>query len=217
MSDKDKLPHWNDAALLALSRDSRSWLTMSGDYVDMRSHVPILYSIARQVCWPDPYAQAPNSSPVALEIGVRSGISTLAILHAMRETNGRLISVDCDEEQTFLARASVSVAGLSPWWEFQCALSDDFVHSAPERLDLLLIDGDHSEEQVRKDIKNYLPRVRANGICLMHDYYNDAGCFELSGSGTAVVAHELKKQVGKYEVLTLPFSYGLTIVRVLTQ
>lgn len=37
-------------------------------------------------------------------------------------------------------------------------------------LDLVFIDADHSEEGIRNDIENWLPKVRSGGILAGHDY-----------------------------------------------
>lgn len=209
------VPQWSDAVMVALTRDTRHWLVMDGDFPDMRPHALILYSLAKWVCWPDPHSSRAKSRPQCVEIGVRSGVSTLPILQAMSETGGTLFSVDCDAEQAEIAKASIEAAGLSAQWQFACTTSDDFAAGAPPEIDFLLIDGDHSEEQVRKDVANYLPRVRRNGICVLHDYFLNGECTQLAGSGVAVVVQEIQQQNDKYEVVTLPWSYGLTIVRCL--
>lgn len=40
----------------------------------------------------------------------------------------------------------------------------------PESIDFVYIDGDHSYEQCKRDIINYLPLVKAGGIIGGHDY-----------------------------------------------
>ena len=37
-------------------------------------------------------------------------------------------------------------------------------------IDLLFIDGDHGYPQVKKDLENYWPKVKAGGVLLGHDY-----------------------------------------------
>jgi len=37
-------------------------------------------------------------------------------------------------------------------------------------VDLLFIDGDHQCEYVKRDIKNYFPKLKGNGVLLGHDY-----------------------------------------------
>jgi hypothetical protein len=40
-------------------------------------------------------------------------------------------------------------------------------------LDFCFIDGDHKAPTVIQDIKNFLPKIKKNGIFLGHDYYED--------------------------------------------
>lgn len=40
-------------------------------------------------------------------------------------------------------------------------------------IDLLFIDGNHSYKQIKKDIENYWPKIKSNGILLGHDYKED--------------------------------------------
>ena len=47
--------------------------------------------------------------------------------------------------------------------------SDDCARIIPNNLDFVYIDGDHSYEQVKKDIENYFPKVRIGGILAGHD------------------------------------------------
>ena len=39
-----------------------------------------------------------------------------------------------------------------------------------EAIDLLFIDGDHSYDGVTSDLKAYLPKVKAGGTVLLHDW-----------------------------------------------
>jgi len=48
--------------------------------------------------------------------------------------------------------------------------SDNAVAQTPDSVDLVWIDGDHSPDQILKDIKNYYPKVRKGGIFGGHDY-----------------------------------------------
>ena len=46
---------------------------------------------------------------------------------------------------------------------------DALAQFAPESIDLLHLDGLHTEEAVRHDVEAWLPKLRAGGILLMHD------------------------------------------------
>lgn len=197
---------WTDAHLMRLTRDTR-WWTPNGDYYDARAHIPVLYACAKWVNWPDPHLP-PLLSPICVEIGVREGISTLALLHAMRETDGRLISIDCDPETAATATDHITRAGLASWWTLHIAHSDLAVEQIPPSIDLLWIDGDHSYEQVTNDLANYLPRVRQGGVVLMHDYYAAAEPDMPSDVARALIGCP---QAAALRWTVLPWSFGLVI------
>lgn len=48
--------------------------------------------------------------------------------------------------------------------------SDNAVSQTPDQVDMVWIDGDHSTEQIIKDIQNYYPKVKYGGIFGGHDY-----------------------------------------------
>jgi len=48
--------------------------------------------------------------------------------------------------------------------------SDNAVILTPNEVDLVWIDGDHSPEQIKKDLINYYPKVKIGGIFGGHDY-----------------------------------------------
>lgn len=207
---------WDDGHLMALTRDT-SWWCPAGDWNDSRSHLLVLYTIAKWVCWPNPTWSVPAVPPVAVEIGVREGPSTVAILHAMRETGGKLISLECDAGSAAIATTLVNRAGLAPWWELHIVRSEQWAPYAPAALDFLWIDGDHHEDQVRADVRDYASRVRLNGMVALHDYWSDPACFGSPQGGpfpsdVSVVIEEMRAS-GQWEILTLPWSFGLTLCR----
>ena len=213
-----RIAEWTDAELFRLTRDTRWWVTHDheghgiGDWVDTRAHLLVLYSLARYVCCLDPMRpHVVDHPPLCLEVGVRHGITTMALLHAMRETGGRLISLEIAEGPLFVALERVEAAKLSCWWQPVLRSSDAFAeHDLPTllpSLDLLWLDGDHSYEQTKRDVDNYSPWVRPGGFVVLHDSAN------VLEPGVVQVVAEMKDS-GKYEMLTLCFSYGMTIARV---
>lgn len=50
--------------------------------------------------------------------------------------------------------------------------SDDAVHLYEDgTIDFLMVDGDHSYEAVKKDILNFLPKMRSGGLIVLDDSY----------------------------------------------
>jgi predicted O-methyltransferase YrrM len=142
----------------------------------------------------------------------------LALLTAVRETGGKLISVEIDPEWAQDATDRVHAAGLGEWWELHIMSSNDLhIRLGNIELDMLWIDGAHEEEFVRADFDHYAPRVRQGGFILMHDYWQNLDPTDSNGPSetgvTAVV--ESARRTNKYEVLTLPWSHGLSMLRVL--
>jgi len=53
--------------------------------------------------------------------------------------------------------------------------SDNAVTKTPPVVDFVFVDGDHRYEQVRKDIDNYMPKIREGGIIAGHDFLLQTG------------------------------------------
>jgi len=205
---------WDDATLMAFTRDTRVWITEGvdvgaaplGDYFDMRGHLLTLYTIAKWVNSPDP--QRPAQPSLCIEIGVRHGISTLAFLTAMSEVDGGVVSVECDPKYLTAAQRDVERTGLGRYWYPILGRSEEVVTEAGVygQCDVLFLDGDHSYEGVSADLENYLPLLRSGGFLLMHDALNPD-------------APGVRRRVAEFgdheftDAITLPWSYGLFVGR----
>lgn len=101
-----------------------------------------------------------------LELGVRGGSSTVALLAGLEERGGVLWSVDVDP-------ASAAVFSGHDQWRFVVADSRDerSVGDAglPDELDVLFIDTLHTYEQVRDELAVWGDRVVPGGVILFHD------------------------------------------------
>jgi predicted O-methyltransferase YrrM len=102
--------------------------------------------------------------PVVIELGVRSGNSTAALLSACEETGGRLWSADINPPTV----PSEFFAG--PW---ELAMGDSVSPAVldwmPEQCDVLFVDTSHTVEQTLAELNAYMPRVKPGGIALFHD------------------------------------------------
>ena len=117
---------------------------------DMKDFAPLLRSLAKGK---------------VLEIGVRDGASTSALLLGVEHNGGFLTSVDIDD---------CSHLWIHPQWEFVRAASTK-LDIDPGTLDLALIDGDHSPQAFRMDLENCLKWVKPGGMILCHDISPPSG------------------------------------------
>lgn len=118
---------------------------------DIQAHLPRLRSEARGT---------------VLELGVRGGNSTAALLAGVEAHGGAVWSVDVDD-------ASASIFDGHPQWRFVLADSRDVAaveaHGLTGELDVLFVDTLHTYEQVRGELRAWGDRVRAGGVLLFHD------------------------------------------------
>jgi predicted O-methyltransferase YrrM len=102
-----------------------------------------------------------------LELGVRGGVSTSALLYGVEANGGHVWSVDIDP------RCEAAFRG-HPQWTFVAADSADIITidekgNAPFHYDILFIDTDHSYERLGRELSLWGPCVRDGGLILMHD------------------------------------------------
>ena len=111
----------DDATFMRLARgdfdpksliEDRALAERCSDTADMRQNLWLLYSLAVGICARD-----------MLEVGANDGTSTLALLKAAHETDGRVLSVDVVDVPH--ARAIVGALELGDRWEFRLGDSRD--------------------------------------------------------------------------------------------
>ncbi len=126
-----------------------------------------------------------------LEIGTLYGIGGIALYDSVRfrSENKKLIVIDPldgyyeSEAQDFVAMAPVTRSVLEANLTIARVPQADTViiqekSESPESLqaladidiDLLVIDGDHSYEGVKRDFENYFPKLRQGGVVIIDDY-----------------------------------------------
>jgi SAM-dependent methyltransferase len=126
-------------------RRRRTW----SDIVD---HLPRLYSeVSRR-----PGARV-------LELGVRTGNSTAALLAGAEAVAGHVWSVD---------RELPSVPDWwwsSPRWTYVFGDDVELARHLPNDVDVVVLDTSHEYEATRQELAVYLPKVRPGGVVLCHD------------------------------------------------
>lgn len=130
--------------------------------------------------------------PVVVNIGAGAGTSGLAILESRKDVT--LITVDVTDlsspfgcleaERDVVSRAGLGASWGMSWFQYH-GPSADFLQSASKlaylntrpvgfemwaRVDMVFVDGDHSEEGCASDIVFSVPLIKEGGILAVHDY-----------------------------------------------
>ncbi len=144
---------------------------------------------------------------VYVELGVyRCDLFNRMIPHAEK-----LIGVDIDPAVGNFMQQSEKVRFFNgTTQEFAQELREN-----PLQIDLLFIDADHAKEAVLQDFNDYFPFVAPHGLILLHDTHpGDTSMLQREYCDTAYeAAAELAKDTTEYELMTLPYSPGLTLCR----
>lgn len=107
-----------------------------------------------------------------VEIGTGRGDSTLAFADACAVNGkGHVISIDIANQDT----AKDSVLQMYDLWNKVTFIQGDSLKVPIDvGIDILFIDGLHTEEQVEKEIKKFAPNIVDGGLIIFHDTNNPA-------------------------------------------
>ena len=100
-----------------------------------------------------------------LELGTRTGESTIALLYAAKRIGGIVHSFDLNPCE--LAKKQVAEYGLTEFWRFKQADDLDVEWDSP--IDHLFVDTTHLYDQTLKELQKFEPHVKSGGIITMHD------------------------------------------------
>tara|TARA_B110000438_G_C15788718_1_gene639646 strand:- start:1347 stop:2021 length:675 start_codon:yes stop_codon:yes gene_type:complete len=80
------------------------------------------------------------------------------------------LEIGCFEDENFSGIKIKNKIGVDPVSGGTHRMtSDEYFQTNKDKFDIILIDGLHTYEQVRKDIFNSIDRLNTNGIIIMHD------------------------------------------------
>lgn len=139
-----------------------------------------------------------------LELGVRDGINFKTVAQYCKHA----IGVDIVPPQF----------GLEPNMTYHTTTTDDYFAqlNPDEKFDAVFIDADHSHGQSLKDFMNVKDRVIEDGFIFFHDTYPyDESMFnpQLCNDVYKTALHIKQNYIDDFEIVTLPFNPGLTIVK----
>lgn len=136
-----------------------------------------------------------------------TGMSTRAIMEALKMTGGTHTSCDMREIKDTGLEMDFWVKNADRWLFIQKNsnnLSDLEVENAGP-FDFVLHDGSHIPGEVLKDLKKIIPHMKKNSVLAIHDTF-DSGMMNAVTTALKTVKHEM---------ITLPYSAHLTLVRIL--
>ena len=96
-----------------------------------------------------------------VELGTRTGVSTVAWLHGLAQTGGRLTSVDIDERP--------AIGEFDHWTFVQGSDLDPAVFSQLDDADIVFVDTSHLYDQTLRELNLYRHLVKPDGLLVLHD------------------------------------------------
>lgn len=142
-----------------------------------------------------------------LELG--AGFSTPVILSALEKTGGTLTTCDMRDMKDTGNDPTLKET-YSTWTYLQGDTRTTLNTLKTQSFDVVLHDGSHEWRTVYRDLRKILPHMKKNGIILVHDTEH-LPTFHLK------LAVRLALLFTPHERVTLPYGYGLTIIRVLKE
>lgn len=164
-----------------------------GNQFGFSRHYLLLYSIVLGL-----------ETKLAFEFG--TGQSTKVIIEALKKTKGKLISNDV-RDADICGITSKDQKKYSDIWQFLQGRSNEVLSNVEESgFDFVLHDGAHDGKTVLEDLQFIIPKMKKNGILLVHD--------------TEYEYEDIRKAVGvalqkvKHQRIELPYGCGLSIIRI---
>lgn len=141
-----------------------------------------------------------------LELG--AGFSSRVFITALRQTGGKLTT--CDNRSLEKKGLTDVMEQNKERWEYHEMNSRDFLPSLKDQtFELTLHDGAHDFKNIILDLWKIAPRMKKNGIILIHDTYHPHLKKRFLG-----LAVRIGMLFTRYEIMTLPYGCGLSLIRI---
>ena len=102
-----------------------------------------------------------------LEVGTSNGYSTLWLAAALKETGGRLISLEFDQKRAAEAQRHLQEVGLDSITEIRIGNALDEIPKCDTTFDLVFLDAEKNE--YRRYLELALPNIRPGGLIVADD------------------------------------------------
>lgn len=163
---------------------------------DIHEHLPVMVDLVQSL----------NAQHV-IELGTRTGVSTLAWLYGLQTTGGRLTSVDIDVQPP-----------IGEWEHWTFIQSDDTnpdMIASLEPADIVFIDTTHRYLHTLDELRLYMPKVVPGGVMLLHDTELETP-LEFPGDTDFPVKRAVEAFTTEHglEWVHLPNCWGLAIIKI---
>jgi predicted O-methyltransferase YrrM len=167
------------------------------DKSDIQAHVPRMVSLAQQI-----------EAKHIIELGSRTGVSTVAWLYALEQTGGRLTSIDLDPKP--------DIGDFDHWTFIQGDDLDPEILDRLEPADIVFIDTSHDYPQTLTELETYWYKVKPGGFICLHDTELqwptgaklEDGPYPVKRAMTEFAEHH------QFQFVNFPEDWGFAIVKV---
>lgn len=150
-------------------------------------------------------AKIPVKEKVVVELGVRYGTSTAALLAAVNDSGGHLYSIDIGAYPE-----TQKIYKDEPNWTFIQGDDMEVVKGWKKPIDHLFIDTSHTFDHTLNELREWGNWVKLGGKITLHDLYVRDD--EKSEVWDAIEQH-IKENPRKYNFKVFEGSYGLGVLR----
>lgn len=143
-----------------------------------------------------------------LELGTRTGVSTVAWLHALNGTGGRLTSVDLDGKP---------LIGEHDHWTFiQGDDMDPTISASLDPADIVFLDTSHHYTHTLRELHTYRWLVKPGGYIVCHDTELPIPEGQPAGDPVFPVKRAIERFIAEtgFEWVNVPECWGLGIIKV---
>jgi predicted O-methyltransferase YrrM len=167
-------------------------------YSDMQHHLVRLYSLTVKL----------PKEKVVVELGVRWGDSTTALLAAVNDSGGHLYSVDLLPP----SGGAAVYLDTEPNWTFILGDDMEVVKNWNKPIDHLFIDTTHRFEHTLSELREWGKWVKVEGIITLHDLYAYVDN-EVPTEVIPAIEKFMEENPQKYIFTAFPNSYGLGLLK----
>jgi len=111
------------------------------------------------------------TAPVVVELGMRHGISTIALLRGAIDSGGTVNSIDFDPTCELIIPPGLPFV-------FRGMDSIEAAGTLDIHPDFVLVDSDHTYEYTAREIAAWWPKMNSGGHMLFHDSYEAGGVWK---------------------------------------